>query len=317
MCYYAKIPDIIHAAKIKISIGLLLKSHYLSGSSITIMANTQKLEEIASQVRRDIVRMVTDAASGHPGGSMSSTDILTTLFFNKMDCDPINWTKTGKGKDMFFLSAGHMSPLYYSILARKGYFPISELSTFRKIGSRLQGHPSIEAGLPGIHQAAGSLGQGLSVAAGAALSKKLNKDNHNVYVLIGDGESEEGQIWEAAMFAAQKKINNLIAMTDWNGQQIDGPTSEISSLGDLPGKWEKFGWDVTVADGHNIQSILDSFENATTKSNNDKPKMILFKTQMGQGVDFMVGTNKWHGKAPSKEQCADALSQLKETLGDY
>lgn len=279
------------------------------------MANIEKLKKTASQVRRDIVRMVTDAQSGHPGGSLSSTDILTALYFNEMNIDPANWSRESRGQDIFILSAGHITPVYYSVLARRGFFPVSELSTFRKFGSRLQGHPSVKKSLPGITQASGSLGQGLSAAAGVALGKRIGGDDSRVYVLCGDGESEEGQIWEAAMFAAHHKLDNLVAMTDWNGQQIDGTVDAVSGQGDLESKWKAFGWNVIVADGHDFDSILAAF--ATARTVKGVPTMILFKTDMGHGIDFMSGTCKWHGKAPSAEQCAEALSQLEETLGDY
>ena len=283
----------------------------------TIMTHNYPLGEVASQVRRDIVRMVNMAASGHPGGSLSSTDILTALFFSEMNHSPSEWRRDGKGKDMFFLSAGHLSPVFYSILARRGYFPVSELSTFRKLGSRLQGHPSIERGLPGVHMASGSLGQGLSVACGAALTKKLEGEKNFVYVLLGDGECQEGQIWEGAMFAAHHKLSNLIAITDWNGQQIDGPNDKVMSLGDLEAKWRAFGWDVVVADGHNIEAIIATIKRAKSEVSDGRPKMLLMKTQMGKGVDFMHGTHHWHGKAPNAEQTEKALSQLKETIGDF
>lgn len=282
------------------------------------MPNIQELNNIASQVRRDIIRMVTAAQSGHPGGSMSSTDILTALFFSELKHSPKSWTRDGKENDMFFLSAGHMTPVFYSVLARSGYFPVKELSTFRNFGSRLQGHPCIESGLPGVYEAAGSLGQGLSVAAGAAIGKKLDKEKNYVYVLMGDGESEEGQIWEAAMFAAKNKLNNLIAITDWNGQQIDGTVNSVAGLGDLEVKWKAFGWNVIVADGHDMEAILEAYKKAKEFANNEeKPIMILMKTQMGKGVDFMQGTCEWHGKAPKPEQAEKALDQLKETLGDF
>ena len=279
------------------------------------MAKVEELKRIASQVRRDIVRMVTDAQSGHPGGSLSSADVLTALYFNEMNIDPTHWSRESKGQDVFILSAGHITPVYYSLLARRGYFPVAELATFRKYGSRLQGHPSVEKGLPGITQASGSLGQGLSAAAGVALGKKLDKEDRLVYVLCGDGESEEGQIWEAGMFAAHHGLDNLIAMTDWNGQQIDGTVEAVSGQGDLEAKWKSFGWNVIVANGHDFDSILSAF--ASARENKGKPTMILFKTEMGHGVDFMAGTCKWHGKAPSQEQCQAALAQLEETLGDY
>lgn len=279
------------------------------------MANKEELTAIASQVRRDILRMVTSAKSGHPGGSLSSTDIMTALFFGVMKHDPATWTRDAKGQDAFILSAGHLAPVYYSVLARTGYFPVSELGTLRKFGTRLQGHPSIDWGLPGIFQPSGSLGQGLSAAAGIALSKKMDGAPEKVYCLCGDGECEEGQIWEAAMFAQHLKLDNLVAMTDWNGQQIDGKVDDVAGVGDLGEKWLAFGWEVIEADGHDFDSILNAFELA--KAENGKPKMILFRTDMGQGVDFMAGTHKWHGKAPSEELLADALAQIKETLGDY
>lgn len=281
------------------------------------MANKEELTRIASQVRRDIVRMVTGAKSGHPGGSLSSTDVLTALFFDVMKHDPMAWTRDAKGQDAFILSAGHLSPVYYSILARAGYFPVEELASFRQFGSRLQGHPSIAKGLNGVFQPSGSLGQGLSAAAGIALAKKLDGDDHRVFVLCGDGESEEGQIWEAAMFAQHKGLDNLIAMTDWNGQQIDGPVTSITGLEELDEKWSAFGWNVITADGHDFDSIAQAFELAKAALGSGKPSMILFKTEMGHGVDFMAGTHKWHGKAPSEEQCAEAMKQLEETLGDY
>lgn len=281
------------------------------------MAKEYSMEQIASQVRRDIVRMVTNAASGHPGGSLSSTDVLTYLFFKQMNVNPENWKRNGNGTDMFFLSAGHISPVLYSVMARRGYFPVEELSTFRLFGTRLQGHPSIEKGLPGINQAAGSLGQGLSVALGAALGKKIAKDDSTVYVLIGDGESEEGQIWEAAMAGANNKVDNLIAMTDWNHQQIDGTTEDVAGLGDLRTKWESFGWTVLEEDGHDFEKIESAFKKAKEMCGKGKPVMILWHTVMGKGVDFMEGTCKWHGKNPSREQCETAMTQLQETMGDF
>ena len=281
------------------------------------MQSTEDLKKIASQVRRDIIRMVVEAKSGHPGGSMSSTDFMTALYFNVMDHDPATWTREGNGQDMFVLSAGHLTPMYYSILSRTGYFPVSELASFRKFGTRLQGHPSVRKGLPGVFQAAGSLGQGLSVAVGMALGKKALKDNHSVFVLCGDGESEEGEIWEAAMFAAHHKVDNLIAMTDVNGQQIDGTTEEVAGLGDLEAKWKAFGWETIQADGHDMDKILEAFGKAKEFEGKGKPVMILFKTEMGHGVDFMAGTHKWHGSVPNADQCASAMSQLEETLGDF
>lgn len=282
------------------------------------MDNTQDLTKVSSQVRRDIIRMVTSAQSGHPGGSLSSADIMTALFFSQLKHSPKNWERSGKDNDMFFLSAGHISPVFYSVLARSGYFPVKELATFRDFGSRLQGHPCVEKGLPGIYAAAGSLGQGLSNAIGAAIAKKLDNDSNSVYVLLGDGECEEGQVWEAAMFAVHNKVDNLIAITDWNGQQIDGTVEAVMSLGDLESKWKAFGWNVIVADGHNMQEILNSFTMAKEmQTAEQKPVMILMKTVMGKGVDFMSGTCDWHGKAPSPELAEKALAQLEETLGDY
>lgn len=261
--------------------------------------------------------MVTNAKSGHPGGSMSSADFLTALYFEVMKQNPANWTREGKGQDMFILSAGHLTPVYYSILARAGYFPVSELATFRLFGTRLQGHPCVETGLPGIFQASGSLGQGLSAASGMALGKKLDKADEKVYVMLGDGECEEGQVWEAAMFASHQKIDNLIAMIDWNGQQIDGHVDNVAGLGDLEAKWQAFGWTTVTADGHDFEAILDAFSQAQELSGKGKPVMILFKSDMGHGVDFMAGTNEWHGKPTSTEQCEKALAQLEETLGDF
>lgn len=281
------------------------------------MTKIEQLQRISTQVRRDIIRMVTNAKSGHPGGSMSSADFLTALYFEVMKQNPANWTREGKGQDMFILSAGHLTPVYYSILARAGYFPVSELATFRLFGTRLQGHPCVETGLPGIFQASGSLGQGLSAASGMALGKKLDKADEKVYVMLGDGECEEGQVWEAAMFASHQKIDNLIAMIDWNGQQIDGHVDNVAGLGDLEGKWQAFGWTTVTADGHDFEAILDAFSQAQELSGKGKPVMILFKSDMGHGVDFMAGTNEWHGKPTSTEQCEKALAQLEETLGDF
>lgn len=281
------------------------------------MANIDELKRISSQVRRDIIRMVTGAKSGHPGGSMSSTDFLVALYFNVMEHDPSTWTRDSKGQDAFILSAGHLSPVYYSILARCGYFPVSELGTFRKLGTRLQGHPSVDKHLPGVVQTSGSLGQGLSAALGLAMGKKMDNDSHLVYVLVGDGECEEGQIWEAAMFATHHKIDNVIAITDWNGQQIDGKIDDVAGVGDLRTKWEAFGWSVIESDGHDFDAILKAYAEAKSLCGKGRPVMILMKSVMGEGVDFMAGTNKWHGKAPSEEQCQVALSQLEETLGDY
>ena len=281
------------------------------------MANITQLEKTASQVRRDIVRMVHAVQSGHPGGSLGCTDFFTALYFEVMNHNSSNFNMDGNGEDLFFLSNGHISPVWYSTLAHSGYFDKSELATFRKLNSRLQGHPATEEGLPGIRMASGSLGQGLSVAAGAALTKKLNGDKSLVYTLHGDGELQEGQIWEAAIFAAHKKIDNLISTIDFNNRQIDGDVSDVMSLGNLRQKWEAFGWEVLEMDGHNLQNIVDTMSLAKSKTGQGKPIMILMKTEMGQGVDFMTGSHKWHGIPPSDEQLANALGQLEETLGDY
>jgi len=279
---------------------------------------TEELQQVTSQVRRDIIRMVSAVQSGHPGGSMGCADFLTTLYFDVMDIKPDNFNMSGENEDMFFLSNGHISPLWYSVLARRGYFPVKELETFRKLNSRLQGHPATAEGLPGIRIASGSLGQGLSVSIGAALAKKMNGDNHLVYSLHGDGELQEGQIWEAALFAAAKKVDNLISTVDFNRQQIDGPTEKIISLGDLRAKWEAFGWIVLEAKkGNDIENIKETILKAQNETGKGKPVVILLHTEMGYGVDFMTGTNEWHGKAPNKEQTEKALAQLKETLGDY
>lgn len=274
------------------------------------------LQEIASQVRRDIVRMVHAVQSGHPGGSLGCTDFLVALYFKAMKRNP-SFEMDGRNEDLFFLSNGHISPLFYSVLARSGYFPVSELATFRKLNSRLQGHPATHEHLPGVRIASGSLGQGLSVAAGAALSKKQNGDNTIVYSLHGDGELQEGQNWEAIMFAAHHKIDNLIATVDVNGQQIDGSTTQVMNLGNLRAKWESFGWLVLDMDGHDMEAIVKTLEEAKSHCGNGKPICILMKTQMGKGVDFMEGTHEWHGIAPNDEQLARALAQLPETLGDY
>jgi transketolase len=281
------------------------------------MANTEKLQQISTQVRRDIIRMVTNAKSGHPGGSMSSADFLTALYFEVMNHNPETWTRSGKGQDMFILSAGHLTPVFYSLLSRSGYFPTSELATFRLYGTRLQGHPCVETGLPGVFQASGSLGQGLSAAIGLAIGKKMDKEAEKVYVMMGDGECEEGQVWEAAMFAAHHKVDNLIAMVDWNGQQIDGRIDDVAGVGDLEVKFKAFGWETVVADGHDFDAILDAYAKAQAATGNGKPVIILFRSDMGHGVDFMAGTCEWHGKPTSPEQCEKALAQLEETLGDF
>lgn len=276
----------------------------------------QELERIASQVRRDILRMVHAVNSGHPGGSLGCTDFFVALYFSQMNRKE-GFDMDGLGEDIFFLSNGHISPVFYSVLARAGYFEISELSTFRKLNSRLQGHPATEEGLPGIRIASGSLGQGLSVANGTAQAKKLNGEDNLVYILMGDGELEEGQVWEAGMYAAHHKIDNLIATVDFNGQQIDGPTEEVMSLGDLRAKWEAFGWEVMESEGNDMAQINAGIEKAKSLAGNGKPIMNLMHTEMGYGVDFMVGTHKWHGVAPNDEQLTSALGQLEETLGDY
>jgi transketolase len=280
------------------------------------MTDIKKLQDVASQVRRDIIRQVHSCASGHPGGSLGCADFLTALFFHTMKHDP-SFNMDAKGEDVFFLSNGHISPVIYSVLARSGYFPVKELATFRQLNSRLQGHPATHEGLPGIRVASGSLGQGISVAIGMALAKRLNDDDKFVYVLTGDGELQEGQIWEAVMYAAHNKVNNLIVTVDWNGQQIDGANDDVLSLGDLPMKWQSFGWEVLHMDGHNMEAIIRTLETAKEKSAAGKPVVILMKTAMGKGVDFMEGTHHWHGKAPNDEQTETALSQLEETLGDY
>lgn len=280
------------------------------------MANIEKLEQITSQVRRDIIRMVHACQSGHPGGSLGCTEFFTALYFEVMDHNT-SFNMDGKNEDMFFLSNGHISPVWYSVLARNGYFDVAELATFRNINSRLQGHPATHEGLPGVRVASGSLGQGLSVAIGAALSKKMNNDPKIVYALTGDGELQEGQIWEAAMFAPHHKVDNLIVTVDWNRQQIDGPTKDVMSLGDLEAKWLAFDWEVMHMNGNDIKEVIDTLAKAKAKTGNGKPIVILMKTEMGYGVDFMQGTHKWHGKAPNDELAQKALDQLQETLGDY
>ena len=275
------------------------------------------LPQIASQVRRDIVRMVHGASSGHPGGSLGCVDLLTLLFFEEMRITPASFEMDGYEEDLFFLSNGHISPVWYSILARRGYFPVKELATFRKINSRLQGHPATEEGLPGIRIASGSLGQGLSAAIGAAQVKKLNDESTSVFSLHGDGELQEGQIWEAAMYAAHHEVDNLISFVDCNGQQIDGPTDEVMGLGDLEKKWSAFGWQVHLCDGHDFDELRNAVAAAKQQRGNGKPNVILMKTAMGKGVDFMEGTHEWHGIAPNDEQLESALDQLEETLGDY
>lgn len=280
------------------------------------MASIADLKSTATQVRRDIVRMVHGVQSGHPGGSLGCTDVVTALYFHIMKHD-VHFSMDGKQEDLFFLSNGHISPLFYSVLARAGYFELKELASFRKINTRLQGHPTTHEHLPGVRIASGSLGQGLSVAVGAALSKKLNQDPHLVFSLHGDGELQEGQIWEAVMFASHNKVDNLISIVDLNGQQIDGPTSKVLSLGNLRSKFEAFDWTVLDMDGNDMDSVVAVLDKAKSMTGNGKPICILMKTEMGKGVDFMEGSHEWHGIAPSDEQLAKALAQLPETLGDY
>ncbi len=284
---------------------------------------TQELLSIASQVRRDILRMVHGCQSGHPGGSLGCTDLLVGLYFEAMNLklnssnDQVVFNMSGLGEDVFFLSNGHISPVLYSVLARKGYFPVKELSTFRKINSRLQGHPTPHEHLEGIRIASGSLGQGLSVAIGVAQAKKLNNDSSVVYCLMGDGEQNEGQVWEAAMYAPHHKVDNLIAFIDVNGQQIDGPTEKIMNNRDLQMKYEAFGWKVLHVNGNDMAELQLCLKEAKNLLGNETPIMILMKTEMGAGVDFMMGSHKWHGVAPNDQQLEEALNQLSETLGDY
>ena len=280
------------------------------------MADIAQLEKIASQVRRDILRQVHQVNSGHPGGSLGCADYFVALYFEILKHDP-NFSMEGNGQDLFFLSNGHISPVWYSVLARSGYFPVEELATFRKLNSRLQGHPATHEGLPGIRVASGSLGQGISVALGAALGKKLNGDDQLIYCLTGDGELQEGQIWEAVMFGAHHKVDNIIVTVDYNGQQIDGPTKKVMDLGDLDAKWSAFGWEVMHMDGNDIEQVIQTIELAKSKTGKGKPIVIIMKTEMGMGVDYMMGTHAWHGKAPNDELLEKGLAQLEETLGDY
>ncbi|HEY1112103.1 MAG TPA: transketolase [Chitinophagaceae bacterium] len=275
-----------------------------------------ELENIAAQVRRDIVRMVHGCQSGHPGGSLGCTDYLVALYFRILRHDP-SFNMDGVDEDLFFLSNGHISPVFYSVLARSGYFGVEELATFRCLNSRLQGHPTTHEGLPGVRMSSGSLGQGLSVAIGAALTKKRKGDTSLVFSLHGDGELQEGQIWEGALFAPAKKVDNLIATIDVNGQQIDGSTEQVLSLGNLRAKWEAFGWDVLEMNGNHMAEVIRTLEEAKAKAFNGRPIAILMHTNMGHGVSFMMGTHKWHGAAPNDEQLSVALSELTSTLGDY
>ncbi|MCZ2480252.1 transketolase [Aquirufa nivalisilvae] len=283
---------------------------------------TQELKNVASQVRRDILRQVHACQSGHPGGSLGCTDLLVGLYFNSMKLAQdangnVVFNMSGANEDIFYLSNGHISPLLYSILARRGYFPVKELATFRQLSSRLQGHPTPHEHLEGIRIASGSLGQGLSVAIGTAQAKKLSKDSSTVYCLMGDGEQNEGQVWEAAMYAPHHQVDNLIAFIDENGQQIDGPTEKVMSNRDLEAKYKAFGWTVLRMDGNNMEEVVATLAHAKSLLGQGSPIMILMKTEMGAGVDFMMGSHKWHGVAPNDQQLADALAQLNETLGDY
>ena len=281
------------------------------------MPTIDELKDFSTQVRRDIVRMVNAVNSGHPGGSLGCTEFMTVLYQEILDYS-VDFDMDGKGEDLFFLSNGHISPVLYSVLSRSGFFPVEELATFRKINTRLQGHPTTHEGLPGIRMAAGSLGQGLSVAIGAANTKKLNGDDHLVYTLHGDGELQEGQVWEAIMYAAGKKVDNLISTVDYNLKQIDGATDDVMPLGDLRAKFEAFGWKVLeIVKGNDIESIIEGLRLAKSETGKGKPVCILMHTEMGNGVDFMMGTHAWHGKAPNAEQLQSALEQNPETLGDY
>ncbi|MBT8196580.1 MAG: transketolase [Bacteroidia bacterium] len=277
----------------------------------------EDLKKLASQTRRDIVRMVYAVNSGHPGGSLGCVEFFLALYYEILNHNPEQFNMDGTNEDLFFLSNGHISPVWYSVLARRGYFEVDELNTFRKLNSRLQGHPATEEGLPGIRVASGSLGQGLSVAIGAATSKKLNGEKNLVYALMGDGELEEGQVWEAVMYAAAKKVDNVIVTVDWNGQQIDGPLDEVLPLGDLRPKFEAFGWKVLEMDGGNQKEVIETLQEAKTHTFKGQPIVILMKTIMGNGVDFMMHTHEFHGKAPNEEQFKSAMEQLEETLGDY
>jgi transketolase len=281
------------------------------------MSRIEELQDFTSQVRRDIVRMVNAVSSGHPGGSLGCAEYFVVLYNEIMKHNAADFNMSGEGEDLFFLSNGHISPVWYSVLARTGYFPVAELATFRKLNSRLQGHPTTHEGLPGIRIASGSLGQGLSAALGIASVKKMAGDDKKVYVLMGDGEQQEGQVWEAVMYAAHNKMDNIIATIDYNNAQIDGLCDDILSLGDLKGKYEAFGWDVLEVNGNDIVQLIAGFNKAKEMSGNGKPVLMLMTTIMGNGVDFMMDGNAWHGKAPSDEQTASALAQNAETLGDY
>lgn len=282
------------------------------------MSNISELKNLCTQVRRDIVRMVHAVNSGHPGGSLGCVEYFVALYRSVMTYDPSNFTMDGKNEDLFFLSNGHISPVYYSVLSRSGFFPVKELNTFRKLNTRLQGHPTTHEGLPGVRIASGSLGQGMSVAIGAALAKKLNNDKAIVYSLHGDGELQEGQIWEAALYAAANKVDNYIATVDYNGRQIDGDVDNVLSLGNLKAKFEAFGWTtLEINNGNDIEEVIKGLNHAKTFLGKGKPVIILMRTEMGMGVDYMMGTHKWHGSAPNDEQLQKALAQLPETVGDY
>ena len=278
--------------------------------------NLESLEKFTSQVRRDIVRMVHAQNSGHPGGSLGCVEYFTAIYKVIMNHNT-NFSMDGKNEDLFFLSNGHISPVFYSVLARTGYFPVKELNTFRKIDSRLQGHPTTHEGLPGIRVASGSLGQGLSVAIGAATTKKLNNDSSLIYTLHGDGELQEGQIWEAAMYASAKKVDNLISTIDFNGRQIDGDVDDVLSLGSLDEKWNAFGWKTLSCNGNNLKEMIETLETAKSLTGQKQPIMIIMKTEMGYGIDYMMGSHKWHGVAPNDDQLEIALNQQVESLGDY
>lgn len=281
------------------------------------MVTVDELKKIVSQVRRDALRMIHAVNSGHPGAAMGCADLLTCLYFSVMEHHPSPFDMDGRDQNVFYLSNGHLSAAWYSVLARSGYFPIQELGTFRKINSRLQGHPATAEHIPGVRIASGSLGQGMSVAIGTALAKKLNHDNHLVFSLHGDGELQEGQIWEAAMFAAAKKVDNLISIIDYNGKQIDGPVADVLSLGDLHAKFIAFGWKVFEMNGNDMDEVLAMLKICKANTFQGMPVVIIMKTDMGHGVDFMMGTHKWHGVAPNDEQLEKALAQLPVTLGDY
>ncbi|MEE1251656.1 MAG: transketolase, partial [Bacteroidales bacterium] len=279
------------------------------------MATITELQDIATQVRRDIIRMTNSVSSGHPGGSLGCADVMTALYFEILNLDVENFKREGHGEDMFFLSNGHISPVLYSVLARRGYFPVAELATFRRLGTRLQGHPSVHDNLPGVRQASGSLGQGLSVGIGAALAKKYNSCDKLVFTLHGDGELQEGQIWEAVMFAGANHVDNLISIIDVNGLQIDGSTDQVCSLGNLRAKFEAFDWSIVEMNGNDMEDTIRGLNQAKQQAKQGKPVVVLMQTQMGYGVDFMQNKNKWHGTPPNNEQAAEALAQLKETLG--